>query len=155
MAKKMKPYWQHQTSWMRGNTTNPFVPWFVFDWNFWFSVKETLKLSEKLRTANSLFHQLVELSQIVNSIFSPTILCLLTASLLMGTVELLFLIFNVSIEPILGVDMTYIHFLSLSLNIGAVLVILTATDLPVAEVCISFLLNVIWMIEFDLMSFNR
>ena len=93
------------------------------------------KLSEKLRTANSVFHQLVELSQILNSIFSNSLLFLFTTSILMVTADLLFLIFDVSMEPFFGVDMSSLHIFNLLLNIGVMTIILTAADRPLAEVC--------------------
>ena len=89
---------------------------------------------EKLRTANALFHQLVEVSQILSSIFSLSILFTLTNSFISTTVELFFLIFNVSTEAIYGIDTSTFHILGLVQYIGTILVILTAADLPVTEV---------------------
>ena len=105
---------------------------------FWlkpfFSLQLTTQMLEKLRTANALFHQLVEVSQILSSIFSLSILFTLTNSFISTTVELFFLIFNVSTEAIYGIDTSTFHILGLVQYIGTILVILTAADLPVTEV---------------------
>ena len=104
-------------------------------------------MSEKLRIASSLFHQLVEVSQILNSIFSLSILFVITACFLTGTVELFFIIFSVSIEPIFGFNMNSVHMLSISLSLGTLFILLKTADLPVEEVGFSFISSIIQLTD--------
>lgn len=98
------------------------------------SFEKPSKLLEKLRTADALIHQLVRLSQILNSMFSFPVLFIVTMSFFIGTVELFFLTCNISIKPLLTGNMNIIHVTSILFDIGVTITILAAADLPVTEV---------------------
>ena len=138
--RRSREKWSKRNNYIKIKPIKQKVISIVFEIIFWFwlkpffSLQLTTQMLEKLRTANALFHQLVEVSQILSSIFSLSILFTLTSSFISVTMELFFLIFNVSTESVFGVDTNLFHILGFLLNFGTILVILTAADLPVTEV---------------------
>ena len=57
----------------------------------------------------------------------------------MITMQLFYFICNTSIEPVFGMDTSPIHGFTLLVHTGIALVIFTSADLPVTEVCLSYL----------------
>ena len=99
----------------------------------WFSLEKPLELLEKVKMAKSLFQQVVEVSQILNSIFSLPVLFLFTANFFLGTFILFYFINSSSGLLILGSEKNITQ-IKLVLIIGIILIIFKATDLPVKEV---------------------
>jgi len=89
---------------------------------------------EKLKTAHQLFDEIVTASKEMNSIYSIQILIHLVTSLLVITTQLFFIICNVSIELIFGMDISFLHATVTLWLIGTIFITLEAANLPVKEV---------------------
>ena len=93
---------------------------------------------ENLRTAGLLFDQICQASQELNSVFSFQILVLLATNSAIITSQLFFLVCNVSIRPVFGIDMISRHVINILLHTVIIVIVLTAADLPVTEVSFEF-----------------
>jgi len=93
-----------------------------------------LELLEKVKMAKSLFQQVVEVSQILNSIFSFPVLVLLIVVVALETLDLFVFICHADFEPILADEMNIANVMSFSFDIAVTYFTLAAADLPVAEV---------------------
>ena len=103
-----------------------------------FSLGKPLELLEKVKIAKSLFQQVVEVSQILNSIFSFPVLVLLIVVVALETLDLFVFICHADFEPILADEMNIANVMSFSFDIAVTYFTLAAADLPVAEVCFLF-----------------
>lgn len=104
------------------------------------SIKETIesfprrsKIADKIKKTNFLFYHLSQAASEIGSVFSTPILLVITCSFITITTTLFFVIYSISNKSALF-DNICIQLATCLLNIGIMLSILMAADLPVTEV---------------------
>ena len=97
------------------------------------SFPKTSKLGDKMRKANFLLFHLCQAVGETNKVFSFPILLVITCSFITITSTLFFVIYNESVMDTVF-NQVYIQLASCVLNIGIILSIFGAADLPVNEV---------------------
>ena len=86
------------------------------------------------KAKDGLFHRLCRISKNINSAYSFQILFILVLSFFVLTFDLFFVICNVSMKPVFGIDTGVFHVIKSLLNSAIILTILMAAELPVKEV---------------------